>query len=735
MYYAYNRVLSDAISLACLFANLIVGGLVFLNSDRSRLHATYGISTLIFVCLTIANSFSMLENDNQLFWIRAVMVFATLAVTAVLYLVLFMRDPYGRVPRWQVLLLIFTGIMVLYDMSPLLFAGMSNDAHPLVAPGDFPYLFFIHFITILVAAIVVIIRSIIHARGRLRHQFKYVLYGILPTLLLAPITGVILPMYAGNEDLIMVTPVYITFFVICVGYAVARHGLFDIKRTAMRTLVYFLSIVSMAGVYVGLAYFASATLFHDSMTSGISVSPVNIILALILAFVFQPIKRFFDRLTNRLFFRDQYDTNRFVERLGKVLTSTTRLGDLLRHSLAEITSTLKAESGLMIIYREDQHDTIVGSRALNSFDDDEYALLRRVMELRGGSGVIVVADIDQRRDRETARMKRLLTKRHIELVLPLFSSVDLVGYLLLGEQQSTGYTKRDVNALSMIANELVIAILNARSVQAVRDANSHLEDRVESATRELRDSNTRLLALDATKDEFVSMASHQLRTPLTSVKGYISMVLEGDAGEISDAQRQLLGEAFMSSERMVHLIGDFLNVSRLQNGKFLIDRHAVDLAQIVNQEVDGMRQIALTHGMTITCRVPRSCPKLYLDEGKIRQVIMNFIDNAIYYAPESKTIKVTLAKEGSDLVFRVIDHGMGVPPEAQKKLFSKFFRADNARKQRPDGTGIGIYLAKQIIDGHHGKIVFESALGEGSTFGFRLPIKRLSSAPPPIDNI
>jgi signal transduction histidine kinase len=112
---------------------------------------------------------------------------------------------------------------------------------------------------------------------------------------------------------------------------------------------------------------------------------------------------------------------------------------------------------------------------------------------------------------------------------------------------------------------------------------------------------------------------------------------------------------------------------------------------------------------------------------------MNFIDNAIYYSPDGRLIKVTLTVEDGDAVLRVVDQGMGVPAEVQSRLFTKFFRAENARKQRPDGTGIGLYLAKQIIDGHRGALVFESTLGKGSTFGFRLPIKRLSRPPKPTE--
>lgn len=262
------------------------------------------------------------------------------------------------------------------------------------------------------------------------------------------------------------------------------------------------------------------------------------------------------------------------------------------------------------------------------------------------------------------------------------------------------------------------------------DTQADLQRQIDASTAELRKANDELRHLDATKDEFVSMASHQLRTPLTSVKGYISMVLEGDAGDINDDQRRLLTEAFTSSERMVRLIGDFLNVSRLQNGKFMIDRSAcVDLSDLVLQEIGNVREIAETRGIGVAYHQPSHYPALFIDEDKIRQVIMNFLDNAVFYSGDSKTLTVRLFVSEGAAVFEVVDHGIGVPVAAQKRLFTKFFRADNAQKQRPDGTGVGLYLAKQVITGHGGKVFFVPTANGGSTFGFRLPIKRLSTAP------
>jgi signal transduction histidine kinase len=320
-------------------------------------------------------------------------------------------------------------------------------------------------------------------------------------------------------------------------------------------------------------------------------------------------------------------------------------------------------------------------------------------------------------------MKRMMISHKIELILPLIQDANVIGFLCMGDHKNSGYTNRDIRALNTISNELIIAIQNAAAVHEIREINATLQQRITNATKELRSKNAILTQLDKVKDEFISMASHQLRTPLTSVKGYLSMVIEGDAGKITPSQKQLLDQAFMSSENMVHLINDFLNVSRIQSGKFVIDKTEVDLSRLVEEEVSGLRPNAAARNMKLVYRKPRKFPLLNIDEGKIRQVVMNFSDNAIYYSHEHSSIVISLGVEGNEVVFTVKDTGIGVPKTEQSKLFAKFYRADNAKVQRPDGTGVGIYLAKKVIDASGGKIIFESTEGKGSTFGFRLPIK------------
>lgn len=550
------------------------------------------------------------------------------------------------------------------------------------------------------------------------NRVRYVMYGLGGAAIVGLTFNLIFPVM-DNYDYVAYGPMGTIIFVMACAYAIVRHGLFDVKTAAVRSAAYVVSLLSLALVYFGAAYLLSITVFEGSASTSVSVSPVNILLALLLAFIFQPVRRFFDRATNKIFFRDQYSVDAFITQIGEISTSTTSLHTLLKRASKTIKGTLKSSYATFIVHHKSHHDTTVGDGGDPRINPGERALLVGLFEK--GSNEIYVS-----RPTDTSPGAVVAQRHGCTLIVPLGG----VGFLLLGGQKSGGYTQRDLRALRAIQNELIIAVQNTRSLQEVRDLNTTLQMRIEEATRELRSSNRRLLNLDASKDEFMSIASHQLRTPLTSIKGYISMILDGDLGKVSPAQQKVLKEAFESSERMVSLIGDFLNVSRLQTGKFVIDHVETNLEELVINEVENLKQAAKSRQLTLRIKRPKEkLPMLYIDEIKVRQVVMNFIDNALYYTSEEGMVTVDISQRNGYAEVRVTDTGIGVPSDEQEQLFTKFFRATNAHKRRPDGTGVGLFLAKKVIDGHGGVIIFESKENKGSTFGFRLPITKLHTPP------
>jgi signal transduction histidine kinase len=337
----------------------------------------------------------------------------------------------------------------------------------------------------------------------------------------------------------------------------------------------------------------------------------------------------------------------------------------------------------------------------------------------GRQKVIITDELEDRH----SKLRSILQTNSIAATARLLTHNGSIGYIFLGYKKSGNpYSKLDVRMLDIIGDELVIAIQNALRFEEIQQFNVTLQQKIEEATRELRRVNHRLRELDKTKDEFISMASHQLRTPLTAVKGYLSMVLEGDAGKISKTQKDYTQKAFDGAQKMVYLIADMLNVSRLQTGKFVIENKPTDLAELVQGEVTQLETAAAEHQIKLVYHKPEKLPILSLDETKTRQVVMNFVDNAIYYTPAGGSVTVELESDDTEVRFKVTDTGLGVPASVQHHLFSKFYRADNARKVRPDGTGLGLFMAKKVVSAQGGAIIFRSTEGKGSVFGFSFPL-------------
>jgi signal transduction histidine kinase len=319
----------------------------------------------------------------------------------------------------------------------------------------------------------------------------------------------------------------------------------------------------------------------------------------------------------------------------------------------------------------------------------------------------VLADFLSCHEDEVRRVRKNVPLKSLYAV-KLLARRRIVGLLVVGfPNPLKQLTDGDARLLERLSESIGVAL-----------DNKLLFEENQAVLRQLRESNKKLKELDETKDDFISMASHQLRTPLTSVKGYISMVLEEDAGKLTKLQRDMLGQAFFSSQRMVYLIADLLNVSRLKTGKFIIEAAQVNLAEVVEQELSQLEETAASRNLKLIYDKPKDFPDLMLDETKTRQVIMNFADNAIYYTPAGGEIHVRLINNESTVEFRVEDNGIGVPKSEQPHLFTKFYRAGNARKARPDGTGLGLFMAKKVIVGQGGSIIFDSHEGKGSTFGF-----------------
>jgi len=229
--------------------------------------------------------------------------------------------------------------------------------------------------------------------------------------------------------------------------------------------------------------------------------------------------------------------------------------------------------------------------------------------------------------------------------------------------------------------------------------------------------------IDRAKSEFISIASHQLRTPLTAVKGYISMVLEGIYGKLSQKQERPLKNVFRSNERLIKLVNDLLNLSRLDAGKIDFSPEPTSLEEMADGIVEELKINAENRGLYMKMTKPKKpLPKIMVDKDKLRQVILNIVDNAIKYT-KTGGITIELRKLDSEEQIRISDTGEGMTKHEIDSLFQMFSRATAGTQLHTEGAGLGLYVARQFIEMHGGDIKVESSgKGKGSTFILKLPI-------------
>lgn len=284
-----------------------------------------------------------------------------------------------------------------------------------------------------------------------------------------------------------------------------------------------------------------------------------------------------------------------------------------------------------------------------------------------------------------------------QLAVAIRSDGAPLGLITLESQHDHAFTEEDILFAERLADRAAVAIAKARLYEQVLQANR-------------------------AKSEFISLVTHELRIPMTSIRGYADLLLAELAGPLSDSQKQFLKTIRRNLDRMAVLVGDLADINRMESGRMTFELGEFDLNQLVEEVARDLADALDARQQTLTLALAPLLPAAYADRTRIVQVLENLLDNAHKYTPEGGAITVWTQRVGDRLEVAVSDNGIGISPEDQARLFTQFFRSDHDAVRAQNGWGLGLSIARKLVEAQGGQIEFNSVLGEGSTFSFTVPL-------------
>lgn len=691
--------------------NSILGLLVYKKNPHSATNRLFTLLTLIISFWAVFNYFSLTAatESQVLFWIRAVMfVTAPLGPTIFLLATAFPKKHIPLSKKYVVAIVALVITTAILSQTPFMFKSVSLEGGTITpTPGPAIALFAMGFLGGIALAFINLIRSYLKAKGREKIQIRYLFVGIIATFLLVAITNFIFVLYLKNSSFVVLGPAFSLILVGSIAYSIVKHRFLDISTLLVRALALAVITLAFAGLFAA-SLFAIPNLLDPEYRS-----LASILVAIFLSYAFNPLRILIEKATNRFLYSGDYSFEATLEELSNIVRSNlsvTGISDKVAHVLHQQLHPSYVSYAFVTKDDKPVIKTFFTTKAL-VLDAD---LIKKIAQ-KAKKSLLITEDL------ASGVIREQLELMQVALVVPLRVGANIHGVVFLG-MKSNGepFSSKDLRLLEIFGPQLSVAIQNAMAYREIKDFADTLDARVKEATRELRSANRNLRHLDKLKDEFVYLATHELKTPVTVMKGYLSMIQDESYGKIPKQLHEPLEQISLANQQLITLVNDLLEIARSEAKSIKVGTSPVVLCDVVEQTIHSLNTLAKQKHITINYSCPHKQLAVMADTKRLQEIMNNLLSNAIKYS-DAGTIQVSHVVEAGQVITHIKDQGHGISEEDHDKVFTRFFRAEVLANKVP-GTGLGLFIVKQLVEKMGGKIWFSSKLGQGTTFSFSLKL-------------
>ena len=694
------------------FTNLFLGSAVFLYNPRKKINQIYFFLAFGLAIWGLSLAAILISWNIDLFS-RAGFAGAAILVSALLLFSLYINEPEVKISKIKLIIPAMLGFIfvILILITELVIKGSTFVNHALESvPGPLYFPFLLYAVFCVLGSVYLLFQKFRKSAGMAREQIKYVFLGFALFAVPAIVTNGVLPGVFGVSEFNKLGPSFSVFLLGAIAYAILEYRLMDINFVLRQGTLFTLIFAVIIFIFV------LATSLFSKMLGG---APAIIIPAIIITLGFIPFKNFLEKVIDKFFFRSRYDFRTATRDITKTFSKIEDLDKLLEEFLKKLVSYLKVPKAEIVLLLEKDHfisrlSIGVGERngivlpknnaLVQHFEKHPDEILER-------DYLVYLTPREEHRKEELLKLHKELDKFGYALAVPITVKRVVIGILFLGEKISKDiFSSQDIQLLEIVGKHAGPIIESARLFEQTQQLNKEL------------------LTANQAKSHFITIVSHQFRTPLSAIrmnaellednlkKRFLSAVDETESVQIIQ-ERAIF---------MVNMLENVFDGMAIDAHKVSVDKKPAVIWEIFdNVKKEISREIEKKRINFILDKSPELLQEIDIDIPKITKVVKILLENAAFYNKEGGIIEVKMNKVTNEekrfIQCSVKDEGIGVPPEDTNKIFEKFYRSPNAMNLVPNGTGLGLFIAKNFVELHGGKLWVASQPGQGSTFYFTLP--------------